>query len=102
MTASPASTANCELPTGATLGPSSLKIGPGRLGETRIVPSIPLGLGEGISARIVMQTITVAAILKSQAGPSGLPILLTRCAEFGVIGRELDRILLPAMLRSEA
>jgi hypothetical protein len=62
-------TANCVLPTGATLGPSSFLIGPGRLGETTIVPSIPLVLGDGVSATAVMQTsaISVAAIVERDA-----------------------------------
>src|ERR1041384_301746 len=48
--ASPALIANRALRTGATLGSSPFLIGPGRIGETTIVPSIPLLPGSGISA----------------------------------------------------
>jgi len=53
-------------PAGAMLG-SSFLIGPGRLGETRITPSIPLGTGVGVP--VVFSTgkrITSAAAMKGK------------------------------------
>jgi hypothetical protein len=51
--ASPALIANCALRTGATLGPSSFLIGPGRVGEATIVPSIPLVPGGGVATAVM-------------------------------------------------
>src|SRR5437762_13570621 len=66
MVASPALIANCALRTGATLGPSSFLIGPGRVGDTTIVPSIPLVPADGVSATAVMErsAISVAAAIE--------------------------------------
>jgi hypothetical protein len=61
--------ANCASPTGATLGSSSFLIGPGRVGVTTIVPSIPLESGAGVSATAIMQAsaISAAAIKENDA-----------------------------------
>jgi hypothetical protein len=66
--ASPALTANCTLPAGPREGPS-LVIGPGRVGETKTTPSIPLVPGGGVSATAVTEksAMSVAAITEMQA-----------------------------------
>ena len=63
--ASPALTRNCVLRTGATLGSSSFLIGPGRVGETTIVPSIPLVSGDGVATAVMEKSaITVAPTIE--------------------------------------
>lgn len=52
---------NRVLRTGATLGPSSFMIGPGRTGETTIVPSMPLVVGGGVSAMAAIEQRAISA-----------------------------------------